>query len=313
MLYIAGNLRELRKGKDLTQEEVAEALGVSAQSVSKWERGDTMPDITLLPALANFYKVSVDTLIGMDKINDRQTRNAVFIAGHDHLRNNDIAKAIEVYTEALQTFPNDEEIMSDLAMSMALDSDPEKLSRAVALCERVLSENQGDKVHHTTRAALCFIYLKSGDKEKAARAAGRLPHLRESREVILRHIEYEPCTDEIDAYIKFIAIGETDQQDVIEIDFGVNAMAVYTEHDLLGKVKALREEVDTPGSTDGRRNLPLIRIRDNIELSANRLRVRHYADFLLDNEYTDLEKAAREIIETLQKVAETNKARSTKQ
>ena len=84
MLYIAENLRALRKGKDFTQEEVAEILNVSPQSVSKWERGDTLPDITLLPALANLYKVTVDALIGMDKINDQQTRNAVFTAAHNH-------------------------------------------------------------------------------------------------------------------------------------------------------------------------------------------------------------------------------------
>jgi transcriptional regulator with XRE-family HTH domain len=73
MLYLAENLKSLRKGKDLTQEEVAEILGVSPQSVSKWERGDTYPDITLLPALANYYETSVDALIGMNRINDAQT------------------------------------------------------------------------------------------------------------------------------------------------------------------------------------------------------------------------------------------------
>lgn len=72
MLFISENLKYLRKQKDLTQEEVAEMIGVSAQSVSKWERGDTFPDITLLPALANLYKTSVDAIIGMDKINDIQ-------------------------------------------------------------------------------------------------------------------------------------------------------------------------------------------------------------------------------------------------
>jgi transcriptional regulator with XRE-family HTH domain len=71
MLFISENLRKLRKGKDLTQEEAAEILNVSPQSVSKWERGETLPDITLLPSLANLYKVTVDTLIGMDKINMR--------------------------------------------------------------------------------------------------------------------------------------------------------------------------------------------------------------------------------------------------
>ena len=42
---------------ELTQEDIAEMLRVSPQSVSKWERGDTYPDITLLPALANLFKV----------------------------------------------------------------------------------------------------------------------------------------------------------------------------------------------------------------------------------------------------------------
>ncbi|MCL2498190.1 MAG: helix-turn-helix domain-containing protein, partial [Symbiobacteriaceae bacterium] len=167
MLFIAENLKNLRKGKDLTQEEVAEMLSVSPQSVSKWERGDTLPDITLLPALANLYKVTVDALIGMDKINDRQTRNAVFTNAHNHWRSGDITAAIEVFSEGLKTFPNDEGIMSDMAMALALEDDPVKLSKAVSLCERVLSGNQGDKVHHTTRAALCFIYMKAGEKEKA--------------------------------------------------------------------------------------------------------------------------------------------------
>jgi len=214
MLFIAGNLKTLRKRKDLTQEEVAEMLNVSPQSVSKWERGDTLPDITLLPALANLYKVTVDTLIGMDKINDRQTRNAVFTTAHNHWRNGDITATIEAYSEALKTFPNDEGIMSDMAMALALDGDRVKLSRAVSLCERVLSDNQGDKVHHTTRAALCFIYLKAGEKEKALAVARRLPHVRESREIILEQVEKDLSVEEIDSYIRFISIGENDPADV---------------------------------------------------------------------------------------------------
>ena len=59
MIYIADNLKKLRKSKDYTQEDVSEMLSVSPQSVNKWERGDTMPDITLLPAIANLYKVTI--------------------------------------------------------------------------------------------------------------------------------------------------------------------------------------------------------------------------------------------------------------
>ena len=48
-LYIGNTLKKLRLTKGLTQEEVATQLGISPQSISKWERGDGYPDITMLP------------------------------------------------------------------------------------------------------------------------------------------------------------------------------------------------------------------------------------------------------------------------
>ncbi|MDR0905446.1 MAG: helix-turn-helix domain-containing protein [Oscillospiraceae bacterium] len=304
MLYLAENLKSLRKGKDLTQEEISEILGVSPQSVSKWERGETFPDITLLPALANLYKVSVDALIGMDKINDWQTRTAIFTTAHKHWRNGDINSAIDVFSDALKTFPNDEGIMSDLAMALALCDDTDKLSQAVALCERVLSGSQGDKVHHTTRAALCFIYLKVSERDKAIAAARKLPHLRESREMILTQMEKDLSADEINSYLKFIAIGENDEQDVIEVDFGIDMVAVCTEYDLLGKIEALRVEVGAPKTTEGFRVLPQIRIRDKVELAPYQVRVRRYADYLLDKTFDNQLNAANEIIEVLRSIVQ---------
>ncbi len=56
------NLRRLRLSKNLTQEQVAASLGVSAQSVSRWECGNTLPDVTMLPEIARLYCVTVDDL-----------------------------------------------------------------------------------------------------------------------------------------------------------------------------------------------------------------------------------------------------------
>ena len=52
-------LKELRKEKNLTQEELAEKLNVSGRTVSRWETGTNMPDISLLVELADFYNVSI--------------------------------------------------------------------------------------------------------------------------------------------------------------------------------------------------------------------------------------------------------------
>ena len=63
MIYLAENLRNFRKRMGMTQEEVAEAVFVAPQSVSKWERGETTPDIELLPALARLFETSTDALL----------------------------------------------------------------------------------------------------------------------------------------------------------------------------------------------------------------------------------------------------------
>lgn len=63
---LSNNLRKLRQGKRLTQEYVAERLGVSAQAVSRWETGATLPDVLLLPEIARLYEVLVDDLFKAD-------------------------------------------------------------------------------------------------------------------------------------------------------------------------------------------------------------------------------------------------------
>ena len=58
-------LAELRRAKHITQNELAEAIGTSFQTISKWENGITMPDITMLPVLATYFQVSTDEFLGL--------------------------------------------------------------------------------------------------------------------------------------------------------------------------------------------------------------------------------------------------------
>ena len=60
--HFSHNLRRLRLAKGLTQEQLAAMLGVSIQSISRWECGNTLPDVMLLPEIARLYGVTVDDL-----------------------------------------------------------------------------------------------------------------------------------------------------------------------------------------------------------------------------------------------------------
>ena len=72
-LNIGENIRRLRRAADMTQEQLADKLGVAYQSVSRWENGTTYPDSEFLPALSGIFGVTVDELIGCEEIR----RNAI--------------------------------------------------------------------------------------------------------------------------------------------------------------------------------------------------------------------------------------------
>ena len=67
-LTIGENIRNFRKRNDLTQEALADRLGVTYQSISRWENGATYPDLELIPAIAEVLAVTVDELLGMPQI-----------------------------------------------------------------------------------------------------------------------------------------------------------------------------------------------------------------------------------------------------
>ena len=62
-LQIGNRIRELRKARGMTQEQLAELIGISFQAVSKWENNITLPDISLVPTLARIFGVTTDRAI----------------------------------------------------------------------------------------------------------------------------------------------------------------------------------------------------------------------------------------------------------
>lgn len=81
-LSIGENIRKYRRNNDLTQEQLAEKLGVSFQAISRWENGTTYPDMELLPSIAQFFGVSVDSLFGCsDEENEKAAEKLFYDLG----------------------------------------------------------------------------------------------------------------------------------------------------------------------------------------------------------------------------------------
>ena len=205
MIYLPENIKRYRILKDLTQEDVAEYLGITAQSVSKWERGESYPDITFLPALANIFETSVDLLIGMDTIRAEETRYNVHKKAVEYQRSGEYDMAEKIYRDALLIYPNKPGLILGLASTLALKGNTDE---AIELMERGLPLSINEKQKSTMRATLCFLYLKAGRVDEANRLASELPHTRESREVIQPLIRQGLEDEQIDENIRRILLAE---------------------------------------------------------------------------------------------------------
>lgn len=75
MNHIGKKIKDLRRRNDLTQEKLADHLGVSYQTVSKWETGITSPDLSLIVPLARLFKVTTDELFGFNENTDMLRKN----------------------------------------------------------------------------------------------------------------------------------------------------------------------------------------------------------------------------------------------
>lgn len=92
-VIIAANITQLRKENNLTQAELAEKLNYSDKAVSKWERGESLPDITVLKTVADMFGVAVDYLLTTDHEKEKQ---AVFKVNRRKLRNRAIITGISI-------------------------------------------------------------------------------------------------------------------------------------------------------------------------------------------------------------------------
>ena len=186
-LSAGANIKRIRLERNLTQEEVAIHLGVSAQSVSKWERGEGYPDIESLPSIANYFGISVDELLGVSQKEREEKYNNINSNWMYNNKNGFHSENVALMREALKVFPNDALLLVQLSTSLEkLDGTPEEkqkyLCESIAVQEQIINYCDDCEVRGATLYNICFAYDKIGERQKAIEQAEKLPNLYKSRE-----------------------------------------------------------------------------------------------------------------------------------
>ncbi|PNT92085.1 hypothetical protein CDQ83_00415 [Clostridium thermosuccinogenes] len=94
-LNIGKNIKKLRDERNITQQQLADAIGVSFQAVSKWECGITLPDIAMLPEIANFFDITIDELFKPNMMAYRNKAERLMSIYESDIENSDAFEATD--------------------------------------------------------------------------------------------------------------------------------------------------------------------------------------------------------------------------
>ena len=189
-IHIAENLKRLRKERGLTQEALADFVGVSYQAVSKWERGDGYPDITLLPVIAGFFGVTLDDLVGMNEIHNKEKYDEFNLKAGKLASEGKIGEAIATLREGLKAFPSDYHFMAELACYLdgygkTKEERQANGEEAIRISERILEFCTDTSIRNDVQANICYAMKRYGDKEKARKMAESLPNYYKTAQQVL--------------------------------------------------------------------------------------------------------------------------------
>lgn len=174
-MSIGSTIKKLRRERDMTQEQLAEYLGITANAVSQWECDRTAPDISQLPMLSNIFRVSADVLLGIDvdamdaQIEEiyNQVRE-LFCTGHRQ-------EGIALCREGLKKFPDAYLLMEELAFNLSYSKDRAIQEESIALFERILANGADDSAKNFAIGNLCQLYMAVGNPERAKELAVTIP------------------------------------------------------------------------------------------------------------------------------------------
>jgi len=219
-LNIGTKIRELRRRDERTQDHLAEALGITAQAVSRWESGGSYPDMEMIPAIANYFHVSIDELFGYHDEREENIKSILDTADRILAKQGftmiqgcssaDVGECVNMLRAAAEEFPNEPKILLKLARMLQLwgfhqhgarvrpagasgivEEDVEYNAQnitwqeAVRVYEKLLKCQPSAEDRQLAIRQLTPLYCQMGESGKAKALANEQNALAVSREVLL--------------------------------------------------------------------------------------------------------------------------------
>ena len=195
-MSIGSTIKRLRREKDITQEQLAEYLGITSRAVSQWECERAAPDISQISILCNIFGVSADSLLGIDIEQKEKRINELLAEAKKHWELGYNSEGEAILRAAYKEYPNNYKIMLDLMSCIWKSRDePERTDERDTLTQEVISLGESiiagctdTELRNCAIQLLCFTYPELNQSEKAIELANQMPDRHLTRESLLSSI-----------------------------------------------------------------------------------------------------------------------------
>ena len=172
-MKIGERIKALRIERGMTQEQLANAIGVSFQAVSKWENAISLPDIALVPAIARLFGVSTDNLFDYDA--EKIAEKALEIAKKTWpLRETDAEKGKAIILEGLKEYPENDVLLENLLYLIDYTASPDE---TIDVALRTMSATKDNSTRYDALRFLAYAYKAKNDLASAKAALAQIPEL----------------------------------------------------------------------------------------------------------------------------------------
>ena len=212
-MTIGEKIRQLRRGRDMTQEELASTLGVAYQTVSKWETGATSPDLGLIVPIARLFQVTTDELFDYSENTDKARLAELDAQYQETFHTGDLKERMAISEQTVKEFPSDMMWLSRNGWDIWCDAIvlPDKEAyraareKAIGIFQTVIERTQDMEVKAIAIDGIVQCLCYAGKKAEALEYAEMLPDIKyplnKKQEIRMKCLEGEEQKRERQRYL----------------------------------------------------------------------------------------------------------------